>query len=515
MIVVTVLLAVAALPLAGLFLFRLYENQLIRQTESELIAQSTMLAALFAKELEQAGAPGLDLLKPLLAKEKIEPEGRFHPIEPRLDLTADDILDRRPDSRETTDAIDPGLQRIGTDVYAIARKAQEVTLAGFRIIDPRGVVIAGSEEVGRSLAHVEEVATALRGEFRSVMRVRVSNHPPPPLYSMSRGTSVRVFVAMPVIVGERLAGVIYASRTPNNIFRSLNAERNKIALAGACILAVILVIGFLFSRAISRPIQALIRQTLELGREGRGMAEPSPHYGTREIAMLSRSFLDMARRLSERSTYITNFAAHVSHELKSPLTAIQGAAELLHDDATGMAPSMDAGQRRRFLENIIGDTRRLSALLQRLRDLAHVENPQGIGRTTLEAVARDVNSAFPDLNICWNMSSPQSLAFSRENGVILFSHLADNALRHGSTELRIDAESRGDMITLTVADNGMGISTANRDRIFDAFFTTRRESGGTGMGLHIVRSLLVSHRGSIRLRPSRMGATFEITIPKA
>ena len=515
MIVMAVLLAVAALPLGGLFLFRLYENQLVRETESELIVQTTMLATIFAQEVERSGVLELDELRVLATETTAEPESRFHPIEPRLDLTADDILARRPDAIETSEAVDPQLQRIGADVYAIAKKAQEVTLAGFRIIDPNGVVIAGGEEAGRSLAHIEEVAMALRGDFRSVLRIRVSNDPPPPLYSMSRGTSVRIFAAMPVIVAGRIAGVIYASRTPNNIFRSLYAERNKVVLAGASVLAVILVIGFLFWRAISRPIQSLIRQTHELGRDGTRTNQPIRSFGTREIASLSRSFHEMARRLSERSTYIVNFAAHVSHELKSPLTAIQGAAELLHDDTSGAAPSMNEAQRRRFLENIIGDTRRLTALLQRLRDLAQVQNPQAIGQTTVEAVAREVNAAFPNLDIRWRMGTQRPLALSQENGVILFSHLADNAARHGSTELRIDVESEEQLVIVTVVDNGTGISSANRDRIFDAFFTTRRESGGTGMGLHIVRSLLQSHRGRIRLLPSRNGAAFEITMPAA
>ncbi|MBV9976932.1 MAG: two-component sensor histidine kinase, partial [Hyphomicrobiales bacterium] len=153
-----VLLAVAALPLGGLFLFRLYENQLVRETESELIVQTTMLATIFAQEVERSGVLELDELRVLATETTAEPESRFHPIEPRLDLTADDILARRPDAIETSEAVDPQLQRIGADVYAIAKKAQEVTLAGFRIIDPNGVVIAGGEEAGRSLAHIEEVA---------------------------------------------------------------------------------------------------------------------------------------------------------------------------------------------------------------------------------------------------------------------------------------------------------------------------------------------------------------------
>lgn len=88
-----------------------------------------------------------------------------------------------------------------------------MTLAGFKLIDPQGVAVAGSQEVGMSLAHVPEVALALSGRYASVLRQRISDQPPPSLYSLSRGTAVRVFVAMPVIVASRVAGVVYLSRT--------------------------------------------------------------------------------------------------------------------------------------------------------------------------------------------------------------------------------------------------------------------------------------------------------------
>ena len=101
---------------------------------------------------------------------------------------------------------------------------------------------------------------------------------------------------------------------------------------------------------------------------------------------------------------------------------------------------------------------------------------------------------------------------SAENLRIVLAHLADNAERHGATRLSVDAEAQGEFVRLEVRDDGQGISTNNRARIFDSFFTTRRDSGGTGMGLAIVRAMLEAHGGTILLADSERGARFTIML---
>jgi signal transduction histidine kinase len=514
MIVFGVLATVMALPLIGLFFFRLYENQLIRQTEAELIAQTTVLAAIFARDVAETPT-ALSLARPIPAagQARRTSVGEYHPIEPALDLAGDEILPRRPAARDAGIAPDPAVQAIGTRLAGIAAATQDVTLAGFRLLDANGVVIGGRDEMGRSLAHVEEVAAALEGRYGNAMRVRISSSPAPPVYSMSRGTGIRVFVAMPVVLGDKVAGVVYASRTPGNVIKHLFGERRKVALAAASIILATALIGFLFSRTITRPIHGLAAQALAMGRDGPA-APPMKHQGTREIASLSQSFITMAEQLSERSAYISTFAAHVSHELKSPITAIHGAAELLKD-ARLSGPPMTDEQTLRFLENILGDTQRLTLLLARLRDLAEADYPAKAGTTTLDLVVSQVQDAFPSLSISIAGDAAVPVAMSQENAVIVLSHLADNAARHEARHLRVNPRLAQDRLIIEVSDDGHGVSDNNRARIFDPFFTTRRESGGTGMGLGIVRSMLKSHGGSIAFRPASHGAAFELDLPIA
>lgn len=513
-VVGTMLLAVLSLPLGSLVLFRFYENQLVRQTEAELIAQGAALGAAFGEQVREAPAmaalPVVPLPAPAQARvadgDANADEGRYRPIEPALDLATDPVLPPRPDARPANGLSPLAIE--GQRMAGILAATQRSTLTGFRLLDPWGTVIAGGAEVGASLSDVPEIREALAGRYRSVLRQRISSEPDPPLYSISRGTRLRVFIAMPIRVEDRLAGVLYLSRTPSNILRHLYVERGKLALAGLAVGGATLAIALVFMRAIGRPIYELRRRTARIAAGEAGALQPLRRHGTREMAELSEAFLDMARRLERRSEAVRIFATHLSHELKSPLTAIRGAAELVRDEGPDMAETT----RRRFLDNILADTHRLGVLVQRLIELTRAEN---VDPTDECSSVAEVLAHLPRtlLTVDLPEGGETRLAISQEALGIVLTNLLDNASRHEATRISIAVSRQGALAFVQLRDDGTGVSPANRNKIFQPFFTTRRESGGTGLGLGIVVALLNAHHGSIRLDETAVGAGFTIELP--
>ncbi len=153
--------------------------------------------------------------------------------------------------------------------------------------------------------------------------------------------------------------------------------------------------------------------------------------------------------------------------------------------------------------------------MERLRELARADNPQIGGTTTVASVVAALCQSHPELTIAAEGCLDSLIRISRDNALIVFSHLADNAARHNASELRIQAKRSADVIIVTVRNDGEAISENNRAKIFTPFFTTRRETGGTGMGLTIVNSMLRAHRGAIQLLPSQGGTAFDVTLRTA
>lgn len=301
-------------------------------------------------------------------------------------------------------------------------------------------------------------------------------------------------------------------------FRLVAANSNAMAPAELTALVIILLltlaVAYVLTRTLTGPIHALIARTHAIARGGRAAIQPLDNYGTREIAALSQSFLDLAGKLVDHSDYVRSFATHVSHELKSPVTSIRGAAELLRED--DIETPMTGAERQRFLDNIIADTKRLDTLLARLRDLARAELPAKAGKSSLADIVTMLEARFPTVTITLPERSVDLIAMPPDAAMIVFGNLAENALQHGAQGLTLETGDTGHMMTVQVKDDGPGIPEGNRSRIFEPFFSTRRDDGGTGMGLGIVSAVLSAHGGSIRLHETGDdGTTFEILLPPA
>jgi signal transduction histidine kinase len=511
-ILFSVNIAVLLLPLASLAFLRLYDNQLVRETEAELISQAAVLGTVFQKSVMQINPAyeeyGVKLEGAFLPR----PNERYMPASPRLDFLGASILPPRPDGIAAAQPSDETALVAGRQLYELFAEAQLTTLAGFRVLDARGTVIGGREEVGQSLAHLEEIRQAMNGRYASVLRKRATRNRSASLAALGGGTRVRLFVALPVIRAGHLWGIIYLSRTPDNVFRQLYATRYRLALTAIAVLAMTMMLAWIASRRILRPIDALSRQARGLASGNRAAMAPLDHYGTRELAALGDAFLEMASALEARANYIKNFAMHVSHEFKTPLTSIRGSAELLLDHMC----TMEERDRIRFLNNIVEDTARLGALVTRLLELARADSAIPIEAATEACSVIDgiaLTQSTDAFKIERRGVAPLLVPISQENFEIAVTNLIQNAAQNGATRIEIDLSETEGMSEIAFRDNGRGVSPGNRDKIFAPFFTTRREEGGTGLGLQIVQSLIEAHRGTVHLAPSEQGAVFVIRFP--
>ncbi len=510
----TVLLAVhllvLLLPIAAVSLLRLYDNTLIRQTEAELVAQGAVVAAAYRRELEHgltaAGPPALYGSPRRSTPDAGASDGRFRPIPARLDLARHEVLPPAPPAA-AAQRVAPAAGRAGGSLAGLLREVQEVTLAGLRVVDPRGTVVATSgAELGDSLAHREEVAAALAGRSASVLRRRDEEGPRPALDSLSRRTPLRVVVALPVLAGGRVWGAVVLARTPLAPSPALSRDRRHLLAGAAAVLAVVAAISLLAARTLGRPLGELVEQTARV-RRGEP-ARPLAHPGTREVARISHAVAEMAHELRQRADTIADFATNVSHAFKTPLTSMRGTTELLRDHLPEMTPA----ERERFLGMLESDARYLERLVARLLELARAgAAPAGREATEVAPVLDELAERFRGRGLAVEIEGQSvglTVAMAPAALTSILANLLDNARQHGGPGVRVRLAARrgpDGRIALRVADDGPGVSPASRERVFERFFTTARDRGGSGLGLAIVRSLVESHGGVVELtsRPGR------------
>ena len=257
---------------------------------------------------------------------------------------------------------------------------------------------------------------------------------------------------------------------------------------------------------------------LEMTRAAEQMARGD--YGARittagrdEVGTLARAFTTMSRDLQQADEHRRRLVATVSHELRTPLSAQRALLENLVDGVT--APS-DAA-----LGAALTQSERLSALVQDLLDLSRPGRvPLSPSRVDvadlLESAVAEASLQGRDLTLVTDVEPGLTVTADRARLAQVTANLLDNAVRHspaGGT-VTLAARREGDQWTLTVSDEGPGLSPEDAARLFDRFGPGGDEGGGTGLGLAIAAWVADLHGGAIRaLDPDGSGARLRLTLP--
>ena len=524
----TLLLAVNLIlliaPLSGIFALRLYESALIRQTETGLISQSAFVSASFRAALERNKAPRLEYseLSHPVSKEflvEIDPDRPWQPRPPQLDLARDPLLPPPLPPQETEIRAHWLARDAGRDVWTVLMEAHYVTLSSIRVVDHKGIIVASTiANEGQSLRHLPEVVQALQGDVVSILRQKSEVAEDQRRFNaFERASGIRVYVAAPIVIENQVVGAVLLGRTPATLREALRGKTRVLLLASAFLIFVAMLVSLFMGATISGPVSRLVQQSKQVAQGRRGTVEPLEHPVTAEIAELSESVSGMASALEARAEYISDFAAKVSHEFKTPLTSIQGAVELLRDHAT----TMDEDRRERFLANIAQDSERLSRLVTRLLELARADvmQPEPGGEGDLRGLLEGLVEVYADRGTTIDLqglgeTGEFRVAMDSDNLASVVRNLIDNAVLHGKSAPLVKVVGGPQSIELRVIDDGPGISEANKTRIFDPFFTTDREGGGTGLGLSLVKTLVEVHGGGIQLVDREMGCEFVVTLPR-
>ena len=505
-------LAVLALPLTALWAMRLYESALVRQTEAELVAQGAVLAAAFREQLRLAG-PGE---APPVAEPPFPPTEAALALarRPGLDLADDPVLPPPPEPVPAPAPAGAEALAVGRALAPVLRDAQSVTLASLRLTDAHGVVVASTgTDVGLSLAGWPEVAQVLAGApLVSSMRRREPVQAP--WGGVSRLSVLRVFVTMPVWGARGVAGAVVLSRTPRDVVGAVWGKRWSLAALGVLLLCAGALLAVALSRRVTGPLRRVVVQARVAAAGGEVAALSRP--GTREVAELSAALTRMAATLEQRARYVSAFAASVSHEFKTPLAALRGAAELLEDD--GPEGSLPPAERAHLLGVITGGTARLDRLVRRLLDLARADmtRPGAAVATPVAPLLAALAARYrPEGLLLEVEAGTERVALSADALEALLCSLLDNAVAHAGPRprVRVRVAAASGRVRLRLHDDGPGLSPADGLRAFDPFFTTARERGGTGVGLPIARAIATGAGGSLVLEAAEGGACFLLELP--
>ena len=465
---------VVVAALAVLLGMKLFTNQFVpgvRQSVEETLLQTAhLLAELAGHELAGAtpGATGVGGIEAVFrGYEKRRFEARIY-----------DVIKRDPDLR----------------VYVTDE-------AGRVIFDSQG------RDLGKDYSRWLDVRRTLKGQYGA----RTSRE------SASDESSSVMYVAAPVLRDGHIAGVLSVGKPARSFQGFIDVAVAKAWQSAFWLFALALLLAVAFSYWMTRDLRRLVGYANEVAE---GRRERIPIEGRSELRRLAQA-LEHLRAELDGKAHVEKVTQLLAHELKSPIAAIRGAVELLHDEE-------DPDRRTRLQTNIEAETRRLQRIVEGVLDLARAENRgrlDDVEEVALDDLVRDAIETRAGRLTAKSLDVDTSLAPVRAHGNRFLlrqavTNLLDNAIDFSPTgqRVRVVLDVDDTIVSLRVRDHGPGIPEYAQPRLFERFYSTPRpDTGerGTGLGLNLVQEVARLHRGTINLHNHPDGgAEACLTVPE-
>lgn len=391
--------------------------------------------------------------------------------------------------------------------YEIEKKSEE---GGYRIIvfDTMGTVINDSNksDIGK-IYIIPEVIDTLKKKDHTVLRKNERR-----FYSCASILNQK---------SEKIGAVLIVS-SAEEIFSVLDEIRKKLFLITIFTCAIIFVLAFFIANLIMEPLKKILA-VLEKISAGQ-LDQRIEIKNKNEFAQLASSFNKMTNKLAQIENTREEFVSNVSHELKTPLSAIKVLTESMLNEK-----DIPIDIYREFLSDINSEIDRMTNIVNDLLTLVKLDKkrfPLNISDTNLNNILENIIKRLMPLADKKNIE----LEFNYNKNIILqademklslaISNLIDNGIKYTPSggKVKINIDSDENFAYITVQDNGIGINESEQEKIFERFYridkTRDRETGGTGLGLSITNSTIIMHNGNIKLTSDEgLGTTFVITIP--
>jgi two-component system, OmpR family, sensor histidine kinase CreC len=404
------------------------------------------------------------------------------------ELVAEEMAEGRIAEGRFAQAVHAALQRTpDASIWGVHKQSIDFRVY---VTDARGLVVYDSSgaAVGSDYSQWRDVARVLRGEYGA----RSTRGDP------ADPRSSAMYVAAPVLSQGALIGVVSVAKPVAALMPYAEGAVARVRQAGFILLGSSAAIGLLFTLWLTWSLNRL-RDYARAVAEGAKAVPPAA--AGRQLAELARALALMRERLDGKQ-YVEGYVQSLAHEMKSPLTAVRGAAELLQEE-----PS--AQDRRRFARHIGEQAERMQLIIERLLELARVEQlqaPQDVREIVMGDLLRDVLASrcgqLEARGLALRIEGDRA-ARVRGDAFLLqqaLGNLVDNAVEFAPehSEIEIATAAEAARLTVSVRDHGPGAPEYALPHLFERFYSLPRPATGrksTGLGLAFVREVAKIHGG--------------------